>query len=72
MARALRSSSLRGMDELVDDVLAALHPELRARCTAATIVSVFKESGAQGRRSNVGSLLDHVWLTAPSGAVGLI
>ena len=26
----------------------------------------------QGRRSNVGSLLDHVWLTAPSGAVGLI
>jgi len=26
----------------------------------------------QGLRSNVGSLLDHVWLTAPSGAVGLI
>ena len=28
--------------------------------------------GNQGSRSNVGSLLDHVWLTAPSGAVGLI
>jgi len=26
----------------------------------------------QGSGSNVGSLLDHVWLTAPSGAVGLI
>ena len=48
---ALRSAA---MEDAVDTVLAALHPDLRARCTAATIVclqGLFKDSGATTSRA---------------------